>query len=187
MTEPGPQEQMASLRTFYASPEKLVSQLREELDALAGTIWAATAQWQAVMPEREWTPAQEAEHALMVAEGTGKVVRLLRSEKPLQAQPEVPVEVIGGKRKAPPGTVPTGEFTPEQLLARLEAVRPGLNVVAEANPARTFYHPAMGHLDALDWLRMAAWHTRHHRQAIQRGLKALSANDAAGLAAGDGR
>ena len=48
-----------------------------------------------------------------------------------------------------------------------------LAVAAPADPGRTFYHPFMGQLDALDWLRMAAYQTRHHRQAVERGLAAL--------------
>lgn len=165
---------VAGLQSGYPTPEITAQRLQEELTALSAAIRAAGAHWQTLLPEREWTPAQEAEHAILVAEGTGKVVRLLTSDKPIQRGPEVPITYRNGKRLAPEGTIPEGTFAPEDLLARLDALSPRLNVLVQPNAERTFFHPAMGHLDALTWLRMAAWHTRHHRKAIERGLAALA-------------
>ena len=63
----------------------------------------------------------------------------------------------------------------EALLERHAATRTLLEVHAEADAARTLYHPFMDDLDALDWLRMAAYQTRHHRLSIQAGLDRLNA------------
>lgn len=178
MTQPptalSPQEQLAALRSIYPTPEVVAERLRGELDELDATIRAAGAHWNTLQPGREWTPAQEAEHAVLVNEGSGKLARLLLSDKAIRQPPEVPGILKGGKRVAPPGTEPVGDQTPDALLARSAATRELLTVHAPANPQRTYFHPYMGQLDALDWLRMATYHTRHHRKAIERGLDKLS-------------
>ncbi|WP_412027206.1 DinB family protein [Deinococcus yunweiensis] len=174
MTLPTEQEQMAALRAAYPTPDDLVSRMYRELDAFEAVIRAAAPHWNTVQPGREWTPAQELEHAIIINEGTGRLVRLLRSDKEIRQPPQVPGEYRSGKRQAPATTIPAGDQTPEQLLERHAATRDLLAVAAPADPGRTFYHPFMGQLDALDWLRMAAYQTRHHRQAVERGLAALS-------------
>lgn len=171
---PGAQEQMAALRSAYPTPEFVAERLREELGELDATIRAARAHWHTPLPGRAWTPAQEAEHAVLVNEGSGKLARLLLSDKPIRQPPEVYGVLRDGRRVAPPGTEPAGDRTPDDLLARSAATRELLTVVAPANPQRTYFHPYMGQIDALDWLRMAAYHTRHHRKAMERGLAALS-------------
>ncbi|PNY82952.1 DinB family protein [Deinococcus koreensis] len=178
MTQPSlnAQEQMVALRAAYPTPEFVAERLGQELGELEATIRAAQAHWHTPMPGREWTPAQEAEHAVLVNEGSGKLARLLLSDKPIRQPPEVYGVLRDGRRVAPPGTEPVGDQTPEALLARSAATRELLTVHAPANPERTYFHPYMGQIDALDWLRMAAYHTRHHRKAMERGLAALSAS-----------
>ncbi|WP_309570747.1 DinB family protein [Deinococcus sp.] len=171
---PSEQEQMAALRAAYPTPDDLITRMHRELDAMDAVIRAASPHWQAVQPGREWTPAQEVEHTIVINEGTGKLARLLLSDKDIRQPPEVPGEYQGGRRQAPASTIPAGDQTPEALLARNAATRDLLTVHAPANPGRTYYHPFMGQLDALDWLRMAAYQTRHHRLAVERGLKALA-------------
>ncbi|GHF46552.1 hypothetical protein HNQ07_002417 [Deinococcus metalli] len=171
---PSEQEQLAALRAAYPTPEDLVSRMHRELDALEAVIRAAAPHWTTVLPGREWTPAQEAEHTVIINEGTGRLARLLLSDKAIRQPPEVPGEYREGRRQAPANTIPAGDHTPEQVLERHAATRELLTVTAPADPTRTYYHPFMGQLDALDWLRMAAYQTRHHRQAIERGLAGLN-------------
>lgn len=173
MTQPSEQEQMAALRAAYPTPADLASRMHRELDALDAVIRAAAPHWTTVQPGREWTPAQEAEHTIIINEGTGRLARLLMSDKEIRQPPLVPGEYRDGKRQAPPSTLPGGDVTPEALLERNAATRDLLTVTPAPNPERTYHHPFMGQLDALDWLRMAAYQTRHHRQAIERGVAAL--------------
>lgn len=164
---------MAALRAAYPTPDDLTSRMRRELDAFEAVLHAAVPHWTAVQPGRAWTPAQELEHTIVINEGTGRLVRLLLSGKDIRQPPQVPGEYREGRRQAPPSTIPAGDQTPDALLARHAATRDLLTVHADPDPQRTYYHPFMGPLDALDWLRMAAYQTRHHRQAIERGLAAL--------------
>ncbi|WP_034387643.1 DinB family protein [Deinococcus sp. YIM 77859] len=181
MTLPSSEEQLALLRATYPTPEGLSAQLEREFAALAQTMRAAAPHWHTPMPGRTWSPAQEAEHTILVNEGTGRVVRLLLSERPLRPVPLEPGRTAQGKRLAPPGTEPGPGEALETLLERHAAAGPLLSGARAApNPERTFPHPFLGELDALDWLRMAAWHTRHHRQAIERGLAALGDDQATG-------
>ncbi|GMA14149.1 DinB family protein (plasmid) [Deinococcus metallilatus] len=180
MTPRTPEEQLAALQAVYPTPEVVALQLDRELAALEETIRAAAPHWSTRMPGRDWTPAQEAEHAILVNEGTGKLVRLLLSDRPLREAPQQPGQTENGKRLAPPGTEPGAGEALDTLLTRHAAASALLaGVRADPNPDRTFFHPFMGKIDALDWLRMATWHTRHHRKAIQAGLDHLNAGERA--------
>ncbi|GAA5512161.1 hypothetical protein Dcar01_00875 [Deinococcus carri] len=182
MTQPSPQEQVAALRTAFPTSEVLAQRLEQELDAFEQTLRAALPHWDTRMPDRTWSPAQEAEHTILVNEGTGRIVRLLLSEKPLRPTPQEPGRTTeDGRRLAPAGLEPGPEQPLEALLARHAATRALLEQVrAEANPGRTFFHPFMGMLDAQDWLRMTTWHTGSHRRSLQRGLERLNAGEPAG-------
>ena len=173
------EEQLASLSAVYPTPEALVEGMRQELGAFEATMNGAAPYWHTRMPGRDWTPAQEADHTILINEGTGKLVRLLLSGKPLRETEEQPGVVEGGRRIAPPGTEPGPDQPLETLLARHATTRALLEVHADPDPERTFYHPFMGKIGALDWLRMAAYQTRHHRLSMQAGVDRL-ANAAGG-------
>lgn len=173
------EEQLASLKADYPTPEALITAMEQELGAFESTMRWAAPYWNTVMPGRDWTPAQEADHTITINEGTGKLVRLLLSDKPLREAPQRPGVTEGGRRLAPPGTEPGPDQPLETVLQRHAATRPLLEVHAESDPGRTFYHPFMGMLGALDWLRMAAYQTRHHRLSMQAGVDRL-ANAAGG-------
>ncbi|WP_102128159.1 DinB family protein [Deinococcus planocerae] len=176
MTQPGLDEQIAALRAALPTPEAVAAELDRELTAFAESLRAAEPHWHAPMPGRTWTPAQEAEHTILVNEGTARVVRLLLSDKPLRETPGQEGRTENGRRLAPQGTEPGPGEDLATLLARNEATRPLLaGVRAGPNPARTFHHPFLGPIDALDWLRMAAAQTRHHRTTLRAGLDRLSA------------
>ncbi|RJF72218.1 MULTISPECIES: DinB family protein [Deinococcus] len=155
----------------YGSGAELSAQLAAELQALEGVIRRAGGEgWQQVRPGCEWSPAQEAEHIVLANEGSSKVIRLLLSDKPIPDMPQKYTDLKDGKRLAPPGTVPTGEATPEDLLARIAASREWLSVPVDASSERKFFHPAFGLIDPLGWLRVTAGHTRHHRERIEAGI-----------------
>ena len=169
------QDQLAALRVAYPTPEALLGSMRQELGAFGDVMRSAVPHWNTRLPGRDWTPAQEADHTILVNEAGGKVVRLLLSDKPLREVARQPGQTQGGKRVAPPFLEPGPEQSLEALLERHAATRTLLEVHAEADAARTLYHPFMDDLDALDWLRMAAYQTRHHRLSIQAGLDRLNA------------
>ena len=168
------EEQLTDLKAVYPTPEALIEGMRQELGAFEATIRGAAPFWNTRMPGRDWTPAQEADHTIMINEGTGRLVRLLLSEKPLRDVPEEPGVTEGGRRLAPPGTEPGPDQPMEAVLARHAATRDLLEVYAEPRPERAFYHPFMGKIGALDWLRMAAYQTRHHRLSMQAGVDRLA-------------
>ncbi|WP_407572338.1 DinB family protein [Deinococcus altitudinis] len=168
------EEQLADLKAVYPTPEALIEGMRQELGAFEATVRGAAPYWNTRMPGRDWTPAQEADHTIMINEGTGRLVRLLLSDKPLRDAPEEPGVTEGGRRLAPANTLPGPDQPMESVLARHAATRSLLEVHAEPGAARTFYHPFMGKIGALDWLRMAAYQTRHHRLSMQAGLDRLA-------------
>lgn len=171
---------VAALRAAYPDPDALPREMRRELEALAEVMRAAEPHWHTRMPGRTWTPAQEAEHTILVNEGSGRVVRLLLSGRAVRPAPQDPGRTENGRRLAPQGTLPGDEGQPlGALLARHAASAALLEVQAAPDPERTFYHAFLGPLDALDWLRMAAWQTRHHRQTLQAGLNRLNAGERA--------
>ena len=87
---PSEQEQLAALRAAYPTPEDLISRMHRELDALDAVIRSAAPYWTTVQPGRDWTPAQEAEHTIVINEGSGRLVRGLLSDKEIRPPPEVP-------------------------------------------------------------------------------------------------
>jgi hypothetical protein len=176
MTQSSLPEELAALRAAFPTPEAVAAQLGRELTDFGDTMRAAEPHWHTPMPGRTWTPAQEAEHTILVNEGTGRLVRLLLSDRPLRETPREPGRTREGRRLAPQGTEPGPGEDLGTLIARNEATRPLLTEVrAEPDPERTFHHPFLGMLDALDWLRMAAAQTRHHRTTLQSGLDRLEA------------
>ncbi|WP_293914062.1 DinB family protein [Deinococcus sp.] len=185
MTSAEPTSPNAWLRAFGAAPAEVAERLERELAAFSETARRAQPDWHRPLPERTWTPAQESEHVLLVAESTVKIVRLLLSDSSLRETPRV---LIGtdeqGRRQAPAGTEPGPDQPWNALAGRYSALTPALRglalsvpePLAPLEPARMFWHPALGDLDALDWLRTAAFHTRHHRHSLQAGLDALKAS-----------
>lgn len=160
----------AALRALGTSPEEVRDRLARELGAFEAAVLAAQGRWHEPLPGRTWTAAQEAEHVILVNEGTARIVALLLSDRPLRPVPQVPGEVVEGKRQAPDATRPGPDQPWEALRERHATVREALLGQAPRatdDPGRRFFHPFMGELTALDWLRMAAYHVRHHRQQLR--------------------
>lgn len=166
------EEQLKALRANAGAGAELAERVQAELRALSEAIRRAEGErWQVVMSGREWTPAEEAEHIIMTNEGTARVIRLLLSDKELRAGPQVYTEYRpDGRRIAPPNVQPTGTASAQDLLRRNEVLLDALNVNITEASERTFFHPAYGPLDALDWLRIVPSHTRGHRKGIEAGI-----------------
>lgn len=167
------EQQLQDLRANAGAGAELRERVQTELRALSEAIRRADGErWQRVMPGREWSPAEEAEHIVMVNEGTARVIGLLRSDKELRPTTGTYTEYRpDGRRLAPPSVQPSGNVSAAELLARNEALLGALNVEIEEPSNRQFFHPAYGPLDALDWLRIVPWHTRGHRKGIEAGLE----------------
>jgi DinB superfamily len=181
MTAASPAAPTAWLLAFGAAPADVAERLERELSAFEALALRAQPAWHRPLPDRTWTPAQESEHVLLVAENTAKIVRLLLSGAPLRETPKVPIAVDEqGRRQAPAGTEPGPDQPWSALAERYAALLPALrgqalSVPADLDQTRIFFHPALGDLHALDWLRVAAFHTRHHRHSLKAGLDALEA------------
>ena len=161
----------ATLRPLGATPDEARSRLAHELGRFGAHLRTREADWTRVQPGRSWTPAQETEHVLLVNDLTAGVLRLLASDKPLRAGPQVPGEVQGGKRLAPQGTEPSREGrawegVDTEWERSAEALRAAAARVTD-DPERTFWHPFFGEISALDWLRMIVFHVRNHRQLLE--------------------
>lgn len=158
----------AFLAAFGATPEDARARLEQELAAFEAAV-RAQPDWLAPLPGRPWSPAQLAEHVLLVNEGASKAMHLLGSDRPLPELPRPELVVIGGKNQAPPSTqpgpgLPWAELEPrwQSAHARMLQTAGGVDAV---NP-RTIWHPGFGDLSALNWLRVSAFHTRHHRKQL---------------------
>ena len=173
------EQKVAWLRAYGKTPPEVAERLERELTAYAETAQRGAPHWHTLMPGRTWTPAQESEHVILVNEGSAKVARLLNSDKALRPTPQPHIEADAqGRRAAPPGTVPGEGQAWSELQPRHAAALEYLQAAARQAPEaseRRFWHGAMGDLTALDWLRMAAYHTRHHRKKLEAGLAALEA------------
>lgn len=150
------------------------TELERELALLDAHLRSRHADWTQVLPGRAWSPAQEAEHALLIAEAGARAVRLLLSARPLRPVAHEPGTLVDGQRQSPAFAVPGTEgLTWEALDGRWAAhVADLLSLAAQvrSTPDRVLWHPFLGELDAVGWLRSISAHTRHHREALQRSV-----------------
>jgi hypothetical protein len=124
--------------------------------------------WKVPLQEGAWCPAQVVEHVLKASTGFSKVLYLLRRDAPLPDVPKVPGTYKGGRPQAPDSAIPGDPQPFEALEPTWREVHDRLlkeAVVAQPSE-RTFFHPFMGDLDALGWVRMSAYHLAHHRKQL---------------------
>lgn len=160
------------LRAFGETPAEVRTRLERELDAFEAAVARAGSRWNEPLPGRTWTAAQEAEHVILVNEGTARIVGLLASDRPLRPVPAVPGELVEGRRRAPASLHPGPGQAWSELEERHAASRAALLSGAERateDPERRFFHPFLGDLTALDWVRMVGSHVRHHRKQLEAG------------------
>lgn len=165
--------QHTTLLEFGNSSDELARRLEQELHAFEEAAHDAGQSWSELLVGRDWTFAQECEHVVLVNEASAKIARLLLSDKPLRPAPPMAGEVIDGRRQAPAGSLPGPGLPWSELGPRHEASRHSLLSAVRGGPERserTFPHPFLGPLSALDWVRMACAHTRHHRRQIESSL-----------------
>ena len=150
------------------TPEQAAARLAQEVDAFEAAARAREADWLTRPRPGAWSPAQLTEHVLLANASFGKVVHLLGSGRPLPEGPRVPSTITNGKVAAPSFLLPgPGAPWAELELRWREAHARFLQAAGQpSNPARLFWHPSFGDLDALGWTRAAAWHTRHHRRQL---------------------
>ncbi|UBV42167.1 DinB family protein [Deinococcus taeanensis] len=164
------------LAALGATPDDVRTRLHTELDRFEAHLHTRQADWTQVQPGRDWSPAQEAEHVLLINDGVARGVALLLSERELRPTPQVPGELTpDGRRIAPLHTRPseTGlawtELDGRWVQSRTQLLQVVQNL--RETPDRTLWHPYFGALDALDWTRMLAAHLRQHRQSLERSAQ----------------
>ncbi|GGK26253.1 hypothetical protein GCM10008955_20010 [Deinococcus malanensis] len=158
------------------TPDEVRARLAAELDAFEAELRTRQADWSVTQPGREWSPAQEAEHVLLINEGITRLVGLLMSDRELRPLPQTPGVLKEGRRQAPAHTLPSPhglawadlEGRWAEHRTRLEAAAAQLRDV----PERTMWHPFYGELDALNWMRMVAGHLDSHRRLLKRSAGA---------------
>ncbi|WP_027483188.1 DinB family protein [Deinococcus pimensis] len=173
MYDEAPAASAEMLLVYGRTPQEVAARLEQELDAFERAAASAQDRWDTLMPHRAWTYAQEAEHIVVVNEGSARIARLLLSDRPLRPV-EVPRgQLANGRRLAPEAMLPGPGQPWTALRERHAASREALLTAARQGhetPDRTFPHPFMDDLDALGWLRMAAYHTRHHRRQLEKSV-----------------
>lgn len=166
----------AGLRALGATPDEARARLNTELDRLEAQLRTRQADWTRPQPGRDWSPAQEAEHVLLIDSGIARIIGLLLSERELMPTPQVPGTLKDGKRQSPSSAVPSAEGlawdTWESRWAEHRAAFGRVAAGVRETPGRTFWHPFFGELDALDWLRMVAGHARNHRLLLEQSAAA---------------
>lgn len=171
-----PLQDPAVLLAFGQTPSEARACLGSELDRFEAQLRTRQDDWTRPQLGREWSPAQEAEHVLLINQGITRLVALLLSERELRAGPQTPGVLKDGKRQAPPQTLPSaGGLAWSDLEGRWAEHRAHLEEVAaqiRATPERTMWHPFYGELDALDWLRMVSGHLHSHRRLLERSAGA---------------
>ncbi|CAM3866504.1 DinB family protein [Deinococcus frigens] len=166
----------AVLKFVGQTPEEVRTRLSVELDRFEAQLRGRQGDWNTTQPNRAWSPAQEAEHVLKIDTSIVPIMRLLLSDKELRPMPQVPGEIVGGKRQSPEALLPSDAGMPFEALDTIWAEhRQNLEEMAaqvEATPGRTFWHQFFGEIDALDWLRMVTVHLRAHRKLLEESAAA---------------
>lgn len=166
----------AGLRALGATPDEARARLTKEFDRLEAHLRARQADWTRTQPGRDWSPAQEAEHVVLIDMGIARLLGLLLSERELTPSAQVPGTFRDGKRQTPPFAAPSADGlawdTWETRWAEHRAAFEQVAAGVRETPGRTMWHPFFGELDALDWLRMVSGHARNHRLLLEQSAAA---------------
>jgi hypothetical protein len=162
--------------------ETAIAENRAAVEEFVGTARGFdAAKWTAPRREGAWSPAQIAEHLAITYEYGRKVVRgdagkgVPRPLRPLLRWLVVDRTLKSGrftrKVKAPAVFRPSRSTSASQadLLARLTAAVTGVEAdIRSGHPAarHTVAHPLFGRVKTVDWMRLQAIHTRHHRSQL---------------------
>lgn len=153
---------------------------------LGPLVGRAEADWQRA-PTGKWTPAQIVEHLALAFEYSARGFDERRAEGPMTRRSSTAQQWVGRLFVFGWGWVPTGIARSPRVARPLEHVAgpaaerhfsAGLaswraleRDVRTARPHDLFVrHPSLGDLDVVQWLRLHAWHCRHHAKQIRTRL-----------------
>ena len=174
MTTPSePSQGTRVLVAFGETQPEMLAELHKAFSRFEEGVRGSQDHWLQAPSEGRWSPAQVAEHVLLVNENVGRLVALLLSDKALRPMERTPGHTQDGRRLAPANLEPSAGQPWEALSARWEASHAQLTGVGErlaaADLGRVAYHPFLGDLDVHDWFRMVTYHIRHHRRQLEEG------------------
>lgn len=159
------------LTAFGDTPDQISAELRKALERFQVAVPECQSHWLTPPAPGRWSPAQVTEHVLLVNEVVAGIAAQLLAQTPRLPPPSGPGRVIGGKRVSPERLEPGPGTAWTDLTGRWQAACERLIVVSahlhEADLSRRYAHPFLGEIDAHDWLRMATFHTRHHRRQLE--------------------
>ena len=159
------------LTAFGETPEQIGAELHKALERFQVTLPECQGHWLISPAPGRWSPAQVTEHVLKVNEVVAEIAAQLLSQTPRLPPPSGPGQVIGGKRVSPERLEPGPGAAWADLAGRWQVACERLNAVSarlqDADLSRRYAHPFLGEIDAHDWLRMATFHTRHHRRQLE--------------------
>ncbi len=159
------------LTAFGETPEQISAELHKALERFQVALPECQGHWLISPAPGRWSPAQVTEHVLLVNEAVAEIAAQLLSQTPRLPPPSGPGQVIGGRRVSPERLEPGPGLAWADLAGRWQAACERLNAVSarlpEADLSRRYAHPFLGEIDAHDWLRMATFHTRHHRRQLE--------------------
>jgi hypothetical protein len=148
---------------------------------LAAVRAVDAARWATPRAEGVWSPGQVAEHLALTYEYNRKVVQGTAEGLPfplgLMLRPLLRRIVIDNtlkagkftrKGRAPkpfrPGPTPPA---PADAIARLTSAVSGMEADLRSRPrSETIDHPVFGSIRTVDWIKVQAIHTRHHRAQL---------------------
>jgi hypothetical protein len=166
---------MTELETAIAENRAAVEEFVAAARALDASKWSAT------RGEKQWSPAQIAEHLAIVYEYNRKVLKgeagkgAPRFLQPLAKWFIVDRTLKAGrftrKGRAPAIFQPVAKTAApsSELLARLTAAVAGMEAdIRSGHPEgrHVTAHPFFGPVPTIDWIKLQAIHARHHRSQL---------------------
>ncbi len=157
------------LSRYGQDASEVKTRLIKELATFEELLPTLQERWLRPLAPEAWCPAQLVEHVVLANETFSKIIYLLRRNKPLPQVDKTLGLVKNGKAQAPQNLQPGEPQSLAELLPRWQGVN--MRLLQEADTAdswteRLFFRPFFGDLAALDWLRVAVFHTRHHYKQL---------------------
>ena len=130
--------------------------------------------WHAADGPGRWSPAQILEHLVLMEGRLGALLPAMLEqpaegnwrERTAAQEPKLALTAVAtSKVEAPPPTHPQGGQTPAELQAAFAAGRERLLALVARRAEleqRVRMHPALGELNAWQWLRLVGYHSERH-------------------------
>lgn len=147
-----------------------MERLHQEIRRFQDTVIHSQDHWLVARAEGAWSPAQIAEHVMLISKSMAQVLRAYQAPE-MPTFPRLPASYVNGKKQSPayalPGEgKPWSELEPDWVKTHIRLVQ-AAEGVTNWQDQRTVHHPYFGDLNALEWLQMATFHLIHHRRQIQ--------------------